>query len=165
MISEQIRKEIPRQRIDAGRSVRYCGVLAERHRLRHLWIRIILLSIAVGGIASSLEILPQVFQLISGFSVIVLVAADFAFNGVGGSVILNSIKIACRALGDERKCLRIDLEQISDDDACRGNERSARRLPKATGWAGQAEVGEDQKLNVKCEELACSAMRERYASG
>lgn len=165
MASEQIRNEIWQERLDAERLVRYYEVLAERHRLRHLWIRIILLLAAIGGAVSLLKVIPQIFQLIAGLSVIVLVAVDFAFNGARKSAVLNLIQIECRALGNEWESLWIGPEQISDDDARRENERLARRLSEVTGWAGHAEVGEDQKLNVKCEELAYNVMRERYASG
>lgn len=165
MASEQIRNEIRQERLDVERLVRYCEVLAERHRLRHLWIRIILLLAAIGGAVSLLKVIPQIFQLIAGLSVIALVAVDFAFNGARKSAVLNLIQIECRALGNEWESLWIGLEQISDDDARRENERLARRLSEVTGWAGHAEVGEDQKPNAKCEGLAYNVMRERYASG
>ena len=153
MFSEQIRmrnirirNEIWRERIDVERLVGHYEVLAERHRFRHLWIRIILLLAVIGGAASLLKVLPQVFQLIAGFSVMVLVVVDFAFNETGKSAGLNLIKIIkteCRTLGDEWKRWWMNFEQISDGDACREEKCLARRLSEATGWTGHAEVGEE----------------------
>lgn len=165
MVSEQIRNEIWQERLDVERLVRYYEVLAERHRIRHLGIRTILLLAATSGVASLLEVLPQVFQLIAGLSVTVLVVMDFALNEARKSAILNLIKIECRALGNEWESLWANLERITDDDARRENERLVRRLSEVTGWAGHTEVGEDNKLNVKCEEIAYKVMSERYAAG
>ena len=164
MVSEQIRNQIWQERLGVEELVRSYEVLAERLRFRHLGIRIILLLAVTIGAMSLLD-LPQVFQLIAGLSVIVLVVADFAFNGARKSAVSNLIKIECRALGNEWESWWIGLEQISDGGARRENERLARRLSEVTGWAGHTEVAEDHKLNVKCEELACNVMRERYASG
>ena len=157
MVGEQIRNEIWRERLDAERLVRYYAVLAKRYRFRHSGIRIMLLLAAIGGVVSLLEILPQVFRLIAGFSVVALVVVDFAFNEARKSAVLNLIKIIkteCRALKrralwDEWKRLWMNLKQSSDGDVRREDERLARRLSEANGWTGHAEIGEeDHKLII-----------------
>ena len=165
MVNEQIRHDVWRELLDAERLARYYEALAERHRRRHLAIRFSLLLAATGGLASSLEVLPQSAQLIAGLVITVLVALDFALNNARKAAVLNLIKIECRALGNEWKNLWAGLEHSGDDEARQENGRLARRLAEVTGWAGQAEVGEDDALNAQCERVAYKVMREDYAAG
>ena len=165
MVSEQTRHDVWRELLDAERLVRYYEVLAKRHRQRHLAIRISLLLAATSGVASLLKVLPQSAQLIAGLVITVLVVLDFALNEARKTAVLTLIKIECRALGNEWKNLWASLEHISDDEARRENERLARRLAEVTGWAGQAEVGDDDALNERCERVAHKVMSEDYATG
>ena len=165
MVSEQTRHDVWREFLDAERLVRYYEVLAKRHRQRHLAIRILLLLAATSGVASLLKVLPQSAQLIAGLVITVLVALDFALNEARKTAVLTLIKIECRALGNEWKSLWASLEHISDDEARRENEQLARRLAEVTGWAGQAEVGDDDALNEQCERVAHKVMSEDYATG
>ena len=165
MVSEQTRHDVWQELLDVERLVRYYEVLAKRHRRWHLAIRISLLLAATSGVASLLEVLPQSAQLIAGLMIIVLVALDFALNEARKTAVLNLIKIECRALGNEWKNLWTGLEHIGDDEARRENERLARRLAEVTGWAGQAEVGDDDALNEQCERVAYKVMSEDYATG
>lgn len=165
MVNEQTRHDVWRELLDAERLARYYEALAERHRRRHLAIRFSLLLAATGGLASSLEVLPQSAQLIAGLVITALVALDFALDEARKTAVLNLIKIECRALGNEWKNLWAGLEHSSDDEARRENERLARRLAEVIGWAGQAEVGEDDALNEQCERVTYKVMREDYATG
>ena len=165
MVSEQTRHDIWQELLDAERLVRYYEVLAKRHRRWHLAIRFSLLLAATSGVASLLKVLPQSVQLVAGLALTVLVALDFALNAAGKTAVLNLIKIECRALGNEWKNLWAGLEHISDDEARRENERLAQKLAEVTGWAGQAEVGDDDALNEQCERVAYKVMSEDYATG
>ena len=169
MAGERIRHDVWRELLDAERLTRYYEALAEKHRRRHLTIRVFLLLAAIGGMASFLEIFPDFFRevagLIAGLAVAVLVALDFAFNEARKTAVLSLIKIECRALGNEWKGLWANLEHADDDDARRENERLARRLAEVTGWAGHAEVGDDDALNEESERIAYKTMREDYAAG
>lgn len=165
MVSEQTRHDVWQELLDAERLVRYYEVLAKRHRRWHLAIRFSLLLAATSGVASLLKVLPQSVQLVAGLALTVLVALDFALNAAGKTAVLNLIKIECRALGNEWKNLWAGLEHISDDEARRENERLAQKLAEVTGWAGQAEVGDDDALNEQCERVAYKVMSEDYATG
>ena len=169
MVSESTRHDIWRELLDVERLARYYEALAEKHRRRHLVLRILLLLAATSGIASFLEALPPVAQLIAqlvgSVAIAILVVLDFALNEARKTAVLNLIKIECRSLGNEWKSLWAKIEYIGDDDARSENERLARRLAEVTGWAGHTEVGDDDALNEECERVTYKVMSEDYATG
>ena len=169
MVSEHTRHDVWRELLDVERLARYYEALTEKHRRRHLTLRILLLLAATSSIASFLEALSPVVQLVAqlvgSISITVLVVLDFALNEARKTAVLNLIKIECRSLGNEWKSLWASLEHIDDDDARRENERLASRLAEVTGWAGHTEVEDDDALNEECERVAYKVISEDYATG
>ena len=60
-----------------ARLVRYYESLADRHRRKHFWIRLVLLAAAASGIAALLDLFPEVVQIVAGGLVALCVVWDF----------------------------------------------------------------------------------------
>ena len=60
-----------------ARLVRYYESLADRHRRKHFWIRLVLLAAAASGIAALLDLFSRGRQIIAGGLVALCVVWDF----------------------------------------------------------------------------------------
>lgn len=164
MVAEQTRNAIWQELLDVARLVRYYEALSDQHRRNHLIVRFLLLAAAAGGIAALLDLLPAMAQLVAGGLVALLVAWDFVSDYAKKAAILHAISIECSAMEIEWQNLWLELENISDAEARRENTRLSRRIADVTGWAGQADIRENRKLNEECEKAAYRVMAERYAT-
>lgn len=163
MVTEQTRNAIWQELLDVARLVRYYEALSDQHRRNHLIIRFLLLAAAAGGIAALLDLLPAMAQLVAGGVIALLVAWDFVSDYAKKAAILHAISTECSAMEIEWQALWLELENISDADARRENTRLSRRIADVTGWAGQADIREDRKLNEECEKAAYLVVTDRYA--
>lgn len=164
MVAEQTRNAIWQELLDVARLVRYYEALSDQHRRNHLIVRFLLLAAAAGGIAALLDLLPAMAQLVAGGVIALLVAWDFVSDYAKKAAILHAISIECSAMEIEWQALWLELENISDADARLENTRLSRRIADVTGWAGQADIREDRKLNEECEKAAYRVMTDRYAT-
>ena len=164
MVTQQTRNAIWQELLDVARLVRYYEALSDQHRRNHLIVRFLLLAAAAGGIAALLDLLPAMAQLVAGGVIALLVAWDFVSDYAKKAAILHAISIECSAMEIEWQALWLELENISDAEARRENTRLSRRIADVTGWAGQADIREDRRLNEECEKAACRVMTDRYAT-
>ena len=111
-----------------ARLVRYYESLADRHRRKHFWIRLVLLAAAASGIAALLDLFPEVVQIVAGGLVALCVVWDFVSDYAKKAAILHAISIECSALEVEWQDLWGDLENIDDTEARQRNTRLSRRL-------------------------------------
>ena len=162
MVSDQTRNTIWQGLLDMARLVRYYESLADRHRRKHFWIRVVLLAAAASGIAALLDLFPEVVQIVAGGLVALCVVWDFVSDYAKKAAILHAISIECSALEVEWQDLWGDLENIDDTEARQRNTRLSRRLNEVTGWAGHTDIQEDPKLNEKCEAAAYRVMQDQY---
>lgn len=163
MVAEQTRNAIWQELLDVARLVRYYEALSDQHRRNHLIVRFLLLAAAAGGIAALLDLLPAMAQLVAGGVIALLVAWDFVSDYAKKAAILHAISTECSAMEIEWQALWLELENISDADARRENTRLSRRIADVTGWAGQADIRENRKLNEECEKAAYLVVTDRYA--
>lgn len=170
MVSAQTRNDVWQELLDVARLVLYYEALAHRHRRNHMIVRFLLLAAAAGAIAALLDLLPAaaqpVAQLVAGGLVALLVAWDFVSNYARKAAVLQAISLECSLLEVEWRELWADVNDghVSDAEARDKNYRLARRISEVTGWAGQADIGEDSKLNEECAKVAYNAMADRYAA-
>ena len=166
MMTERTRNAVWQELLDVARLVRYYETLSDRHRRNHLIVRFLLLAAAAGGIAALLDVLPAIAQLVAGGLVALLVAWDFVSDYAKKAAVLHAISLECSALEIEWGELwaYVDDNNASDAEVRRENRRLARRLSEVTGWAGHADIREDQKLNAECAEAAYRVMVDRYAA-
>lgn len=166
MVSAQTRNDVWQELLDVARLVRYYEALADRHRRIHMIVRFLLLAAAVSGIVALLALLPAVVQLVANGLVALLVAWDFVSNYARKSTVLHAISLECSLLEVEWRELWADInnDHLSDAEARDKNYRLARRISEVTGWAGQADIGESQRLNKKCAKVAYKVMADRYAA-
>ncbi len=164
MVTEQTRNAIWQELLDVARLVRYYEALSDRHRRNHKIVRFLLLAAAAGGIATLLDLLPAIAQLIAGGLVALLVAWDFASDYAKKAAVLHAISLECSDLEREWRDLWLKLETIGDAEAHQENTRLSQRISHVTGWAGQVDVREDRKLNEKCEEAAYKVIADQYAT-
>lgn len=163
MATEQTRNAIWQEFLDVARLVRYYEALSDRQRRNRAIVQFLLLAAAASGIAALLDLLPSIVQAAAGGLVALLVAWDFVSNYAKKAAVLHAISIECSALEIEWRDLWFALDTLSDEDAHRENTRLARRLTSVTGWAGQADIREDRKLNEQCAVAAYKVMAEQYA--
>ena len=164
MVTEQTRNAVWQELLDVARLVRYYEALSDQHRRNHLIVRFLLLAAVAGGIAALLDLLPAMAQLVAGGLIALLVAWDFVSDYAKKAAILHAISIECSAMEIEWQALWLELETISDAEARRENTRLSRRIVDVTGWAGQADIREDRKLNEECEKTAYRVVTDRYAT-
>lgn len=166
MVSEQTRNDVWQELLDVARLVRYYEALADRHRRIHMIVRFLLLAAAVSGIAALLDLLPAAAQLVAGGLLALLVVWDFVSNYAKKAAVLHAISLDCSLLDVEWRELWADVNNghVSDAEARDKNYRLARRISEVTGWAGQADIGEDPRLNEECAKVAYKVMADRYAA-
>ena len=166
MVNEQTRKDVWQDLLDVARLVRYYEALSDRYRRNHSIVRFLLLAAAAGGIAALLDLLPAIAQLIASGLVALLVAWDFISDYAKKAAVLHAISLECSRLEIEWRELWADVNDHNADDAevRRKNQLLARKVLEVTGWAGQADIREDQKLNEKCEDDAYRIIEDRYAA-
>lgn len=165
MVSAQTRNDVWQELLDVARLVRYYEALADRHRRNHKIVRFLLLAAAASGIAALLALLPAKAQPVANGLVALLVAWDFVSNYAGKAAVLQAISLQCSLLKVEWSKLWADINDgdVSDAEARDKNYRLARRISEVTGWAGQADIMEDPKLNEECAKVAYKVMADRYA--
>lgn len=166
MVSEQMRQAIWQDLLDVARLVRYYEALSNRHRLKHSLIQFLLLASAFSGIAALLKLLPEIVQLIAGGLIAFLVAWDFVAGYARKAAVLHTINYECHALEIEWSELwaAINSAEVNDTEARERNKQLEEKFLSVTGWAGQADIRVDQKLNTKCEEVAYKVVAEQYAA-
>lgn len=165
MVSEQMRQAVWQDLLDVARLVRYYEALSNRYRLRHSLIQFLLLASALSGIAALLNLLPEVVQLVASGLIAFLVAWDFVAGYARKAAVLHTINYECHALEIEWSELwaSINSADVSDTEAREKNKQLEKKFLSVTGWAGQANIRVDQKLNAKCEEVAYKVMAAQYA--
>ena len=164
MVSEQVRNAVWQDMLDVARVIRYYDALSDRYKHNQAVIRFLLLIAVAGGIGALLDLFPEIAQLISGGLVALLVAWDFISDYARKAAILHVISIECSALEIEWQSLWFKIETLDDDTALNENTRLLRRISDVTGWAGQANIREDRKLNEECERVAYEVMEARYTT-
>lgn len=164
-ISDQMRQAVWQNLLDVARHVRYYEVLSDRYRFKHSLIQFLLLASAFSGIAALLELLPEIVQLVAGGLIAFLVAWDFIAGYPRKAAVLHTINYECHALEIEWSELwsAINSTDISDSEARELNRQLEEKSLSVTGWAGQADIRVDQKLNEKCAEVAYKVIAEQYA--
>lgn len=166
MVTDQARNDVWQGLLDVARLVRYYEALANRHRLCHFWVRLLLLGAAASGIATLLGVLPNLAQLISGALVAILVVWDSISDYSKKATVLHMISIECSALDIEWGELWAEAnDPFSDDTEVRiKKQRLDRKTLEVTGEAGKASVKDSRRLNRKCAEAAYKVTAERYAT-
>ncbi len=163
--TEQTRNDVWQGFLDVARLVRYYEALSDRHRRNHLIVRFLLLVAAASGIATLLDLLPPIMQLLASGVIALLVSWDFVADYAKKAAILHTVSLECSALEIEWRELwaGVNEHDLDDAEARRKNRQLEQRILEVTGRAGHADVREDRKLNEKCEEAAYKIMAERYA--
>ena len=168
MVSEQTRNDVWQELLDVARLVRYYEALSNRYRHNHMIVRFLLLVVTLGGIAALLDLLPPVAQIIAGAVVALLFAWDHAADYAKKAAVLQAISLECSLLEDEWKQLWATIcakdANVTDEEARRMNRQLTRRISYVTGWAGQADVRDDPRLNKECEKVAHKVMADRYVA-
>ena len=165
MVSEQIRQAVWQDLLDVARLIRYYETLSSRYQFRHSIIQFLLLASAFSGIAALLELLPEIVQLVAVGLIAFLVAWDFVAGYPRKAAVLHTINYECHALEIEWSELwsAINSSEISDIEAREKNKRLKEKILSVTGWANQADIRIDQKLNEKCAKVAYTVIAEQYA--
>ena len=168
MVTQQTRNAVWQELLDTARLVRYYEALSDRYRHYHWVVRFVLLLAASSEIVALLSLLPedvrQTVQLIAGGCIALTVAWDFVSDYARKAAVLHAISMECSIVEVELKALWDEIEHGSDDEVRRKNTQLARRITDVTGWAGQADIGEDSKLNQECAAAAYKVMKEQYAT-
>ena len=167
VITEQTQNDVWQDLLDVARLVRYYEALADRHQRNHSLLRFLLLVPAAGSIGTLLELLPAFTQHIAAGLVALLVAWDFISDYGKKTAVLHAISHECRALEIEWRELWAAVYDSGADaneaEARRKNQHLAQKLSEVTGWADQANIRKNKKLNEECEELTYKVMRARHA--
>lgn len=165
MATDGTRNDVWQAILDAARLVRYYEALADRHRRRHQAVRFMLLIAAAAGVATVLDLLPDLGQALAGGLVAVLVAWDFVADYAKKAALLHTISLECSALESDWRELWHEVNDWKADDAAIRDAMRAlnRRTLEATGRAGTADIREDERLNQKCAESAYKVVADRYA--
>ena len=165
MVTEQTRNYVWQELLDAARLVRYYEALSDRHRRNHSRVRFLLLAAATGSIAALLDLIPEITQLFTSAGVALLVAWDFVSDYAKKAAVLHTISLECSALEIEFQGLWLETDnpKASDNEIRSKGKQLERRMLEVTGWAGNADVREDSKLNEKCEVIANQIMVDKYA--
>ena len=168
MATNQTRNAVWQELLDAARLVRYYEALSDRYRRNHWAVRLVLLLAASSEIVALLALLPenmrQSVQLVAGGFIALTVIWDFVSDYARKAAVLHAIGMECSAVEIELKSLWSEIGSISDNEAQRRNTQLMRRISDATGWAGQADIREDSKLNRKCATAAYKIMEDQYAA-
>lgn len=170
MVTEQTRKDIWDEMLDVARLVRYYEALSDQHRRKHLTIRYLLIASAVSGTAALLELFPDqiqdVIQIFAGCAIGLIAAWDIVTNYARKAAVLHAISKECSLLEIEWRDLWAEANNNDSDDAKIRSENRylAKKLSEVTGWAGDADVQENRKLNEECETTAHKVMEEKYAT-
>ena len=165
MVSEQVRQAVWKNLLDVTRLVRYYETLSDRYRFKHSLIQFLLLASAFSGIAALLKLLPEIVQLFAGGLIAFLIAWDFVAGYARKAAVLHTINYECNALEIEWSDLWavINSMEVDDTEVREKNKQLEEKFLSVTGWAGQADIRVDQKLNEKCEEVAYKVVAEQYA--
>ena len=168
MVTPQTRNAVWQELLDTARLVRYYEALSDRYRHYHWAVRFVLLLSASSGIVALLDLLPdsvrQPVQLTAGGLIALTVVWDFVSDYARKAAVLHAISMECSIVEVELKALWGELEHRSDDEVRQKNTQLARRMTDVTGWAGQADVREDSKLNQECATSAYKVIKEQYAT-
>ena len=168
MVTPQTRNAVWQELLDTARLVRYYEALSDRYRRYHWAVRFVLLLSASSGIVALLDLLPesmrQPVQLTAGGFIALTVVWDFVSDYARKAAVLHAISMECSLVEVELKALWGELEHRSDDEVRRNNTQLARKMTEVTGWAGQADVREDSKLNQACATSAYTVMKGQYAT-
>ena len=162
MVTDQTRNTIWQGLSDMARLARYYETLADRHRRKHFWIRVVLFAAAASGIAALLDLFPEVVQIVAGGLVALCVAWDFASDYAKKPQSCTQSALNAAPLRSNGKTLWGDLDDIDDTEARQRNTRLSRRLIEVTRWAGHTDIQEDPKLNEKCEVAAYRGIQDQY---
>lgn len=163
MVTDATRNAVWQELLDVARLVRYYAAMADRHRRNHLVVRFVLVATAMGGVVAFFDVLPVSVRLLLGAGIAGVVAWDLLSSYGSKAAVLQAVSMECSLLESELRNVWLRLETMPDEEARREWSRVSRRLAEVTGWAGQADVSEDGKLNVQCAEAAYATMREQYA--
>ena len=166
LVNQTTRNAIWQELLDVTRLVRYYDALSDKYRNKHFIVRLLLFLAASGEILTLLSLFPdnieQSIGLLAGFFIAVLVAWDFVCDYAKKAAVLHTISIECSRLETEWKSLWNELGNMSDSEALQKNKDLAIRISEITGWAGQAGINEDPKLNQKCTMDTYNVIREKY---
>ena len=168
MVTNETRNAIWQELLDVARLVRYYEAMSDRYRRNHSIIRIILFLAASGEVIILLKLFPENVQsyavsLIAGL-IAIIVAVDFVCDYAKKAAVLQTISMECSRVEVEWKALWDEISILDDNDALQRNSQLARRISEITGWAGQASINEDIKLNQECTTAAYKVMKDKYAT-
>ncbi len=163
MVTDETRNAVWQELLDVARLVRYYEAMADRHRRNHLVVRFVLLATAMGGVVAFFDLLPASVRLLLGAGIAGVVSWDLLSRYASKAAVLHAVSMECSLMETELRDVWLRLETMEDDEARREWLRVSRRLAEVKGWAGQAGVAEDGKLNVECAEAAYATMQEQHA--
>ena len=168
MITNETRNAIWQELLDVARLVRYYEAMSDRYRRNHLTVRFCLFLAASGEVIVLVGLFPETVRslvgtLLAGL-IAIIVAWDFVCDYAKKAAVLQTISMECSRVEIEWKALWDEISTLNDDDALQRNTQLARRISEITGWAGQASINEDRKLNQECTTAAYKVMGDKYAT-
>ena len=155
--------------LDAERLSRYYGTLAERYRRRHRWWRYGLLLASTGVVADVLDLLPIAspgLAAVSGAVIAALVLWESAAGYATKAAVLHAIGIECQEFVLELRRLWGHTQRGDMDSAAVRLQLNdiETGLLRITARPGEADIDEDEQLNMKSAEEGYQVIRDRMMS-
>lgn len=163
-VTDQTRNDVWQGLIDAGRLARYYQAMADRHRRFALWVRLVLVASATGGVAAFFGLLPEVGQIVAGAFIALAVVVDLVFDPQHKAAVLNAIANEVGRLDVKWQSLWGRVDNTPDEEARYLQATLLDELNRATERIGDLGIGENRRLNEICTLETYQVVGQKYGT-